>query len=201
MKFEKLDDNKIKIILTSKDLEKKHIDFHSFMSNSIEAQELFIDMLKAAEKEIGFITNNYNLHIETFATSNRTFIFTITRISQNNIQKKKNLVYRRKFPKTNKELSIYCFNSFDDYCNFCNFLSTKPSLYLGNSSLILYDSKYYLILNSIKMNLINSKHFFTYISEFANLCINSSLLVNIILEHGEKLITYNAISVGINYLK
>jgi len=63
MKFEILSDNKIKIILNIKELEEKNIDFHSFMANSLESQHIFLEILKQAEKETGFITNNYNLHI------------------------------------------------------------------------------------------------------------------------------------------
>ena len=41
MKFEKLNDNKIRITLTIQDLAEKEIDFHVFMSNSIEAQDRY----------------------------------------------------------------------------------------------------------------------------------------------------------------
>ena len=43
MKFEKLSENKI--TLTSQDLKDKNIDFHSFMSNTLEKQDLFWDIL------------------------------------------------------------------------------------------------------------------------------------------------------------
>ncbi|MCL2355524.1 MAG: adaptor protein MecA, partial [Oscillospiraceae bacterium] len=59
MKFEKLTENKIRIILNLDDLHEKNIDFHSFMSNSLESQDLFFDMLEKAEKEIGFNTRDY----------------------------------------------------------------------------------------------------------------------------------------------
>jgi len=199
MKFEKLSDNKIKIILNIKELEEKNIDFHSFMANSLESQHIFLEILKQAEKETGFITNNYNLHIEAFATSCGDFIFTITRISEISFPKKKKIVYKRKFPKPNKKSSIYCFNTFDDYCNFCSFLNDNTNYFMGDSTLILYNSKYYLILNNIKMNFINSKHFFTYISEFANTCNNSDMFLNILLEHGKLLIPENAIDIGVHY--
>lgn len=201
MKFEKLNDNKIKILINIKDLERKHIDFHSFMSNSIESQELFIYILQEAEKKIGFITNNYNIHIEAFATSDGNFIFTITRISRNDIYKKKKLIYKRKLPKSNRELIIYCFNTFDNYCDFCNFLDSTSACYLGSSCLVKYNSKYYLLLNNIKMNSINSKNFFTYLSEFSTLYSTSTIVANILLEHGEQLIPEKAIEIGINYLK
>ena len=71
MKFEKLTENKIRITLNIEDLEEKNIDFHSFMSSSLESQDLFLDMLEKAEKEIGFITKDYKLIIEAIATSDR----------------------------------------------------------------------------------------------------------------------------------
>ena len=37
MKFEKLNENKIRITLSIRDLEEKDIDFHDFMSNSLES--------------------------------------------------------------------------------------------------------------------------------------------------------------------
>ncbi len=54
MKIEKLTENKIRIILDIQDLKEKNIDLHSFMSDSIESQDLFYDMLDKAEKEVRF---------------------------------------------------------------------------------------------------------------------------------------------------
>ena len=63
MRFEKLNEDKIRITLSHEDLVKKDIDFHDFMSNSIESQDLFFDMLEEAEKEIGFVTKDYLIRI------------------------------------------------------------------------------------------------------------------------------------------
>lgn len=52
MKIEKLSDDKIRITLNIDDLKENDIDFQSFMSNSIESQDLFMDMLEKAEKEV-----------------------------------------------------------------------------------------------------------------------------------------------------
>ena len=43
MRFEKINEDKIRITLNHEDLLKKDIDFHSFMANSIESQDLFLD--------------------------------------------------------------------------------------------------------------------------------------------------------------
>ncbi len=75
MRIEKITENKIRIILNIKDLQEKNIDLHSFMSNSIESQDLFYDMLDKAEKEIGFETKDYKLIIEALAVPERKFYF------------------------------------------------------------------------------------------------------------------------------
>ena len=71
MRIEKITENKIRIILNIKDLQEKNIDLHSFMSSSIETQDLFYDMLDKAEKEVGFETKDYKLIIEALAVPER----------------------------------------------------------------------------------------------------------------------------------
>ena len=51
MKFEKVNDNKIKITLNMDDLKANDIDFHSFMSNSGETESFFLAVLDKAERE------------------------------------------------------------------------------------------------------------------------------------------------------
>lgn len=75
MRIEKITENKIRIILNMNDLQEKNIDLHSFMSNSIESQDLFYDMLDKAEKEVGFKTKDYKLMIEALAVPERKFYF------------------------------------------------------------------------------------------------------------------------------
>ena len=71
MKFEKLTENKIRIILNLDDLKENNIDLHSFMSSSVESQDLFYSMLNKAEEEIGFKTKDYKLIIEALAVPER----------------------------------------------------------------------------------------------------------------------------------
>ena len=73
MQIEKITENKIRIILNIQDLQEKNIDLHTFMSNSIETQDLFFYMLDKAEKEVGFETKDYKLMIEALAIPNRKF--------------------------------------------------------------------------------------------------------------------------------
>ena len=80
MKFEKLSENKIRITLTVNDLKEKDINFHDFMSNPLESQDIFLDILKEAKEKIGFNTTDYKVKIEALAMIDGDFIVNITRI-------------------------------------------------------------------------------------------------------------------------
>ena len=126
MKIEKLNEDKIRITLNIDDLKENNIDFHSFMSNSLESQELFTNMLNRAEKEVGFITENYRIMIEALAMSNGSFVLTITRLLEEkpkvSTYRKRNLNFKRKVPKLDADKVIYCFKCFEDFCQYCEFL-------------------------------------------------------------------------------
>lgn len=202
MRIEKLTENKIRIILNLDDLKEKNIDFHSFMSNSLESQDLFLDMLEQAEEEVGFSTKDYKLMIEAIATSDGSFILTVTRILPDNeinksIHKKVNV--KRKSIKFNKALSIYRFNNFDDFCEFCTYLNNSNlnlnNRKLKNTSLYLYDSKYYLVLYNINFSLADFKSFHCLITEFGFYSNCTDLFERKLIEYGKNIIKENAINI------
>ena len=75
MKIEKLTENIIRITLNMDDLNERDIDFHSFMSNSIESQSIFLDMLDKADREVGFNTDDCRIMIEALALKDRELYF------------------------------------------------------------------------------------------------------------------------------
>ena len=202
MKIEKLSENKIRITLNLEDLKEKDIDFHSFMSNSLESQELFLDMLEEAEKEVGFSTKDYRIVLEALATSEGDFIITVTRIleekdktmSKNN----KRINVKRKVAITSFQKSIFCFNNFDDYCSFCEGINTKLQNNLAKKiSLYIYNSRYYLVLNKINVNI--QKSLYSYISEFAHFVNNPDLFERKLIEYGKLIMKHNAINTCIKH--
>ena len=54
MQIKKINNNKLKVILSLTDLDKNNIDIDSFLSNSIESQNLFFEILDLAEEQYGF---------------------------------------------------------------------------------------------------------------------------------------------------
>ena len=195
MQIEKLNENKIKIILNLSDLEEKHIDLHSFMSSSVESQDLFYDILDKAEKEIGFKTKDYKLMIEAFAIPEGKFVLTITRFSPEKEERKK-LKVKKKNIESKNNLSVYMFNTFDEYLEFCNyiqnFLNTTTYSKLAKNSLYQYNSKYYLCINNICLDTF--KFIYYSILEFATHITNSDLFERKLIEHGKIIFKANAIN-------
>lgn len=204
MRIEKLNENKIRIFLNLQDLKEKNIDLHTFMSNSVENQDLFLDMLSQAEEEVGFKTKNYRLIIEALASSDGCFVLTITREKPDIVKQKiKQPKVKRKSTFLNTSLSIYMFNTFDEFCEFCTYINSSHlsnSLNkLKNTSLVLFQNKYYLVLNSIKLTTSELKNFTYTISEFAEPTKNEVLFERKLREYGSVIIGKNAILTCLKY--
>ncbi|MBR2787128.1 MAG: adaptor protein MecA [Clostridia bacterium] len=189
MKFEKLNENKIRITLNNQDLVDKNIDFHSFMSNSQESQSLFLAMLDEAEKKVGFVTKDYKLRIEALAMSDGNFILTITRFGKNvdtnaKFSKAKNLKIKRKNLDMSSKQLIYKFDTFDDFCNFSNFISKLDNFYNIAKSMVLYSYRdsYYLCLTGINVEHNSIKQLYTLITEFGTYVDNSEIFGRKLIE-------------------
>ena len=200
MKFEKLNENKLRIIISSQDLLDKHIDFHSFMSNSLETQDIFLDILDKAEKEVGFITKNHKVRIEAFAMNNEDFIFTVTKLSDKNdkeIYKQTKLKFKRKKTENSIFQSVYKFACFDDFLSFTASLKNSDikNIATFSKSVILYTYKnnYYLVLNNINEQYKYNKKIFTLLTEFSSYINNSELFASKLAECGKIYFKNNAI--------
>ena len=86
MKFEKITDTKIKIVLDINDIKLHNISTNNFFNNS-PSQKLLQIMLSEAEKEIGFKVDDSRLLVEAITNSNQEYIFTITKL----IEEEKNI--------------------------------------------------------------------------------------------------------------
>ena len=205
MKFEKLNENKIRITLTIQDLAEKEIDFHVFMSNSAEAQDVLLDMLEQAKKETGFDPEDYNLKVEALVMADTNFIFTITKLPP----EEKSKISKRKFTVKPKNIvpsstqAVYCFSSFDDFNDFLVFLS-KNTLFnykkLAKSiTLYEYKEKYYLLMNNINTEFIDKIKFYTCITEFAKCVTNSKVFASKLKECGTLIMKNNALEIGFKH--
>ena len=195
MKIEKLNENKIKITFNSDYLQDNHISVHSFMSNSIENQALFLTLLDAAEKEVGFITENYKITIEALTQNKNNFTLIISRF----LEKTSNCRLRthRKLPHLSNAVSLYKFENFEMFIAFSEYLFHKnPVIFaLLNEKNSLYEYKYNCFLAIDKLYL-DKKLLFkitSIFSEFSEYISVSKITFQRLKEIGNLLIPKNAI--------
>lgn len=194
-------ENKIRITLDMNDLAEKHIDFHEFMSNPINSQSFFLDVLDQAEKEIGFITKDCQIKLEALATSSGNFVLTVTRIlpSANTDSLKRKVKVKRKSTSNIKcnNCAIFAFDTFDDFYDYgvslTSNLSKKIEDLIGNTKLYLYNNTYYLIIDKLPDNLEFVKLFSSSLLEFGKFVSDSNTYKNKIIECGEVVIKKHAI--------
>lgn len=81
MKIEKINENKIRCILTRDDLEVRHIKLSEIAYGSEKARSLFRDMMEQASHQFGFEAENIPLMIEAIPMPNECIILDITKVS------------------------------------------------------------------------------------------------------------------------
>ena len=211
MKFEKLSENKIRITLTAGDLKDKDINFHDFMSNPLETQDLFLDILEKAKEQVGFNTTDYRVKIEALAMIDGDFVVNVTRMSDMEKEKalpdtgllKKKFTVRKKSLTSKSQKAIYKFDTFDDYCYFVQYLSknklSKAHTIAEEIVVYIYKNEYYLILQNIHAEDKNLSKFYSSITEFATYINNSNLLISKLEECGNIIIKNNALKTSLKH--
>lgn len=199
MKFEKLNNDKIRIILNLQDLEDNNIDYQSFMSNSSDSQTLFLEMLDEAEEQIGFKTKDYKLMIEALATIDGNFIITVTRFLPDfdiaPTYNKKTVKVKRKTDKIINDSIVYEFTNFDDILDFILLLKSSNikgiATFTKDFSLYSYKSNYYLVMDNINKNFSGIKTFLCALTEFGKSINNSNLFKSKLNEYGTLILKNN----------
>ena len=199
MRFEKLSNDKIRIILDLQDLEDNDIDYQSFMSNSSDSQKLLMEILDEAEEQMGFTTKDYKLMIEALATIDGDFIITVTRslpdFDITSAYKKKTIKAKRKSNRLTTDTIIYEFNNSDDIFDFILLLKNLNisglNAFTKDFALYTYKDKYYLVMDNINKNFENIKTFLCALTEFGKSINNSNLFKSKLNEYGTLLVKNN----------
>ena len=202
MKFQKLSENKLKIILSNDELPNSK-SFDDFVSDSSDARHTFLDILEKAYDEVGFNTRDYKIKIDALALKNGNFVFTVTRLvkMKNNLKSAKPKKVLKEY---NSNYAIYKFESFEDFCNFCEF-AKKINLYNLNNfakkiELYLYNNSYYLSIYKINENFNYIGKFYSSITEFCKFYSSKDLFISLLKEKGKIVIKHNAIETCQNNL-
>lgn len=186
MKFEKLNDTKIRIIISLQDMELNNLSVENVLSNSTDSQKLLETMLIRAEKEIGFKPDDAKLLVEAIILANNECAFTITKLLD------------EKLPslETNN-LLIYKFDDFEHFLNLCTFLNNFNFLCLKeiskNFSLVYCNGIYYLRFIEAKNPSIVVDYIKTLFDEFGKDVSHSTGIDGILNEYGKVIFSKNAI--------
>lgn len=168
MQIKKINNNKLKVILSSNDLDEKNIDIDSFLSNSIESQDLFFEILDMAEEEYNFDIENNKAVVETISLDNNLFILTITKLKNDSSTT------------CDSPSSIYQFENIDDVLTAYSFL-LKKQIISEKDAIYQLGEIYYLLLNNctdITEDIL---------TEYSSPLTNSFAFEGILLEHGKKI--------------
>jgi adapter protein MecA 1/2 len=172
MKIEKINDNKIKITLSARDLEERNLDFQALRYNSPEAQNLFWDMIKRAETEYGFRAANCQLFIEAASIMDGNFIVTITRMTEPKalpnipFTKPKAVSSSLKVRKKQMENSAGAIISFVNIDDLYDAILSNTIPFRVNSKLFEYNNMYYLLIKPNLTQMQDCKRLISILSEF-----------------------------------
>lgn len=199
MKFQKLSENKLKIIIASDELP-FYSNFDDFILNSDEARNSFLDILEKACSEVGFITKNYKVKIDAAVLNNGNIVFTITKLIK--LKQPKVAVTPRRVPKNDdsqvSDIVIYKFDQFDDFCNFCSYLKKLKmhglSTFAKLVELYSYNNNYYLYISQINENHKEKGRFYSSITEFSKFFSSKEVFAHVLKEKGSLILKNNAIS-------
>lgn len=186
MKFEKLTESKIRISVSLNDMESNNVSAKNIFSNSADSQKLLNNLIAKAEKELSFKTDNAELLVEAIVLSNNEYVFTITKLLND----------QNYCIKTN-ELFIYKFETFDDFINLCNFLKNFDFLCLTeiskDFSLFYCKGTYYLSFIETNNSSIVFEYMKTFFDEFGKNVSNAAGIDGILNEYGKVIFSKDAL--------
>lgn len=201
MKIEKINDNKIKITLSARDLEERNLDFQALRYNSPEAQNLFWDMIKRAESEYGFRAANCQLFIEAASVMDGDFIVTITKMADTRELSNMSFLKPKASASSLRVKKKQMLNNANIVLNFKNIDDLYDALLMNSlpvnidAKLYEYDNAYYLMLKPNINQIRDFKKLVALLSEFGNIERNSEYIESKLLEYGKELIGEKALEI------
>lgn len=203
MRFEKISENKLKIILEKSELP-DHKSLQDIMSSSSNVQNSMLAILEQAEKSVGFYTTDYKIKIDARTINSKECMFYVTKLSK--LKKEKNIVKPNKTYKSKKiNCSVYKFDSFDDICNFFQYVENigvqNIEEYAKECKIYAYNEKYYLVFNKINHEYKNVAVFNSSIIEFSKFHSSKKLYISVLEEKAKKILDKDVIKACRSYYK
>lgn len=193
MKFRRINDDKIQIILSSEDLFKRNFKKGDLLPSSPRSYEFFQEMLAQAYEEVGFeIDGEAQLVVEAYPMTGDSLVVNLTKVNMFDELEADDMDEDEDFPE-------YIFNSpvmvedvvyfFGDMEKAALAASRIAGDYRGKASLYRYKSGYYMVLEETE--------------EISDSCLGllgeygeaMNVTASFLDEHAEKYLSGNAVQV------
>jgi negative regulator of genetic competence, sporulation and motility len=171
VKIEKIDENKIKVVLNYDDILNLNLDITEISPESVEAEKLFSDMLNLASKECGFKIDDSKFMIEAIPSYKEGFVMFVTKLQK-----------EREKLKLKEKLEIYSFLNLEILKFAFNTIRTR---FKGDFAVYRLDGLCYLTLlceAGIDFELIK-----VILLDFGKQIKSPELFKGILDEYGEKI--------------
>jgi adapter protein MecA 1/2 len=189
MKIEKINTNKVKLILTDIDLEERKITKNDLKLNSKKTHDLFADLIDEISNHLDIIEDKTKLLIEANFDYNNDFNIFITKFDDRLFNIKHFYEFTNKYAPNN---NIFEFDSIEKIFQLSYNLN-KSDVFIGKNSLYKFQNQYFLIFSKYSMKNINFLKTYSILQEFSDNSKNSTLFELSIKEKSKLIIKDRAI--------
>ena len=199
MKIEKISDTQVKFILSKDDLSEHNIKMTELTYGSEKAHRLFQEMMRQANEEYDFKTDNTPLMVEAMAVGTSHIVIVVTKI----LNEIENTLLKHGCPasgayKTNEldlpttyefnNLAIFSFDALDDVV-----LASKrlQNIFMGQSRLYKCNERYFFVIQEELDYALAEAELALY--EYGTRHISNDLSETYLTEHGELMIAQQAV--------
>ena len=198
MKFRRINDNKVQVIISRDDLEQRNVKRWDLMPSSPKTQELFQDMLEKAYEECGFeVDSDSQLMVEAYPMTSDSLVLTLTKVKdlaksfmEADISDSKDVFFGETEDEEQLDFDsdevVFAFKEFDAMISICKRMDDN---FTSKTSLYKMDDVYYLVFgeeDEMLSNLIGL------IGEYGDLAY---IVEAYLIEHGKLLIKDNAVEI------
>lgn len=204
MKVERVDENKIKVVIDSEEAKEMNITPKMISENTPEVQKMFWQAIHMAEEEEAFLVEGAKLFVETIPSCEDGIGMFITRVcSESELDEavencgykgklKRNTISETERPRKRK--FIFRFSDFDAVCDGAQMLARR---YFGNSTLYKMEGKFYLYL--VPEDALSAYEADIILSEFGDKMPHGQYTHGRLNEYGKIMIENNSLEVLTEY--
>jgi adapter protein MecA 1/2 len=195
MRLERLTVNKIKIFLTSDDLNERGLSKDDIWKDSVKWHQLFHDMLEEASEEFD-VDIQGSVAVEIFSLQAQGMIMIIT-VDETIEEEEEEVLFdgflEMQVRVEGCEALLYQFESIEDIIGLSHRLFT---LNINGGSLYSYNNQYYLLMKNIEPALVDK--IAAFLSEYGN---PSILSTHLLAEYGNQIIEEKAVEIIRKYFR